>query len=105
MAESHPVALDDASSPAAPRLTVSDSEAPVASAEDRAARTRTWRVAMLVVAAAALLAYAATVTFEFVWDDTLLIQRSYQLHQWRDLWPALTSHFWAEVQESSHYYR
>ncbi|HUG35679.1 MAG TPA: hypothetical protein VML54_01945, partial [Candidatus Limnocylindrales bacterium] len=59
----------------------------------------------LVVAAAALLAYAGTLAYDFVWDDTLLIQRGYHLHPWRDLWPALTSHFWAEVQESSHYYR
>ena len=59
----------------------------------------------VVVALAALMAFAGTLAFEFVWDDTLLIQRSYQLHDWRDLWPALATHFWAEVQEASHYYR
>ena len=59
----------------------------------------------LAVALAALVVYAGTLAFDFVWDDTLLIQRSYQLHHWRDLWPALTSHFWAELQDSSHYYR
>src|SRR5262245_33147896 len=57
----------------------------------------------VVVALAALLAYAGTLAFDFVWDDTLLIQRSHQLHSWRDLWPALATHFWAEVQEASHY--
>ena len=59
----------------------------------------------LVVALAALMAYAGTLAFDFVWDDTLLIQRSHQLHLWSDLWTALTSHFWAEVQERSQYYR
>src|SRR5262245_40510458 len=62
-------------------------------------------VASIAVALAALLAYAGTLGFDFVWDDTLLIQRSHQLHYVRDLWAALTSHFWAEVQERSHYYR
>jgi hypothetical protein len=49
--------------------------------------------------------YAATLTYDFVWDDTLLIQRSWQLHQWRSLPGILGSHFWTEVQEASHYYR
>jgi protein O-mannosyl-transferase len=62
-------------------------------------------VASIAVALAALLAYAGTLAFDFVWDDTLLIQRSHQLHYWKDLWAALTTHFWAEVQERSHYYR
>ncbi len=62
-------------------------------------------IASIAVALAALLAYAGTLAFDFVWDDTLLIQRSHQLHHWQDLWAALTSHFWAEAQERSHYYR
>jgi len=59
----------------------------------------------LGVALAAVLGYAATLSYDFVWDDTLLIQRSWHLHQWRSLPLILGSHFWAEVQEASHYYR
>ena len=69
-------------------------------------RSSRWlSLASIAVALAALLAYAGTLGFDFVWDDTLLIQRSHQLHYWKDLWAALTSHFWAEIQERSHYYR
>ncbi|MBI2526258.1 MAG: glycosyltransferase family 39 protein [Candidatus Rokubacteria bacterium] len=59
----------------------------------------------LGVALAVVLGYAATLSYDFVWDDTLLIQRSWHLHQWRSLPAVLGSHFWAEVQEASHYYR
>jgi Tfp pilus assembly protein PilF len=63
------------------------------------------RPAPAVVALAALLAFGGTLAYDFVWDDTLLIRRSYQLHDWRLLPSALSSHFWAETQEASHYYR
>lgn len=63
------------------------------------------RAAWLVVALAAALAYAATLGYDLVWDDTLLIQRSWHLHQWRSLPAILGSHLWAEVQEASQYYR
>ena len=63
------------------------------------------RAAWLGVALAGVLGYAATLSYDFVWDDTLLIQRSWHLHQWRSLPAVLGSHFWAEVQEASHYYR
>jgi tetratricopeptide (TPR) repeat protein len=63
------------------------------------------RVVAAVVVLAALLAYAATLRYEFVWDDTLLIDRSVELHHWRALPRLLGSHFWAEVGESSPYYR
>ena len=66
---------------------------------------RSARAVWLCVALAAVLGYAATLTYDFVWDDTLLIQRSWRLHQWRSLPTILGSHFWAEVQEASHYYR
>jgi protein O-mannosyl-transferase len=59
-------------------------------------------VLVILVAAAA---YAATLGYDFVWDDTLLIQQSWRLHHWRTLPSLLTSHFWAEVGEASHYYR
>ena len=59
----------------------------------------------LVVAVAGLLAFAGTLAYEFVWDDSLLVQRSYQLHHWRELPRLLSSHLWAEAQEHSHYYR
>ncbi len=70
-----------------------------------AAGSTTNRAACLVVALAAALGYAATLGYDFVWDDTLLIQRSWHLHQWRSLPVLLGSHLWAEVQEASHYYR
>jgi Tfp pilus assembly protein PilF len=70
-----------------------------------APRVKPSRTVSLAVVLAALVVYAGTLTFDFVWDDTLLIQRSHQLHRWHDLGRALTSHFWAEVQEASHYYR
>jgi protein O-mannosyl-transferase len=103
MADSAPPAPLEApvGPPSPPRGEAPDAAAGLASTAGLSAS----RAVTLVVAAAALLAYAGTLAYEFVWDDTLLIQRSYQLHHWRDLWPALTAHFWAEVQESSHYYR
>jgi tetratricopeptide (TPR) repeat protein len=61
--------------------------------------------ASVVVALGAALGYAATLGYDFVWDDTLLIQRSWHLHQWRSLPLLLGSHLWAEVSEASHYYR
>jgi Tfp pilus assembly protein PilF len=60
---------------------------------------------VLLAALAAIAAYAATAGYEFVWDDALLIQQSWRLHHWRELPSLLTSHFWAEVGEASHYYR
>src|SRR5262245_34609796 len=60
-------------------------------------------VASIAVVLAALVAYVGTLGFDFVWDDTLLIQRR-DLHHWKDLWAALTSHFWAAVPERNHYY-
>jgi Tfp pilus assembly protein PilF len=51
------------------------------------------------------MAYAATLQYDFVWDDTLLIQQSWRLHHWEELPSLLTSHFWAEVGEASQYYR
>jgi protein O-mannosyl-transferase len=63
------------------------------------------RAGSIAVAVAALLAYGGTLAFDFVWDDTLLLQRSYMVRHWGGLWTALTSHFWSEAQERSHYYR
>ncbi len=63
------------------------------------------RAASLLVAVVAAAAYAATLGYELVWDDTLLIQQSWRLHHWRALPSLLTSHFWSEVGEASHYYR
>jgi Tfp pilus assembly protein PilF len=50
-------------------------------------------------------AYAATLGYDLVWDDTLLIQQSWRLHHWRELPSLLTSQLWAEVGEASQYYR
>ena len=58
---------------------------------------------LLVLVTAA--AYAATLGYDLVWDDTLLIQQSWRLHHWNELPSLLASHFWAEVGEASHYYR
>lgn len=58
-----------------------------------------------VVAAGALLAYAATLTYDFVWDDIHLIRNSYNLHQWSTLWKLLGSHFLADSPDESQYYR
>jgi tetratricopeptide (TPR) repeat protein len=63
------------------------------------------RAPSVLVTLVAAAAYAATLGYEFVWDDTLLIQQSWRLHHWRELPSLLTSHFWAEVGEASHYYR
>jgi Tfp pilus assembly protein PilF len=60
-------------------------------------------VALVVLVAAA--AYAATLGYDFVWDDTLLIRESWRLHHWAGLSSLLTSHFWSEVGEVSSYYR
>ena len=46
-----------------------------------------------------------TLGYDLVWDDTLLIQQSWRLHHWHALPSLLTSHFWSEVGEASHYYR
>jgi tetratricopeptide (TPR) repeat protein len=61
--------------------------------------------AALIVVLVAAVAYAATLGYELVWDDTLLIQQSWRLHDWRQLPALLTAHFWAEVGEASQYYR
>ena len=58
-----------------------------------------------LVALVAAAAYAATLGYDLVWDDTLLIQQSWRLHHWHALPSMLTSHFWSEVGEVSHYYR
>ena len=63
------------------------------------------RTAAVLAALVAAMAYAATLQYDFVWDDTLLIQQSWRLHHWKDLPALLTSHFWAEVGEASQYYR
>jgi Tfp pilus assembly protein PilF len=63
------------------------------------------RAASVLVILAAAAAYAATLGYDLVWDDTLLIQQSWRLHYWNELPWLLTSHFWAEVGEASHYYR
>ncbi|MGH7403351.1 MAG: tetratricopeptide repeat protein, partial [Candidatus Rokuibacteriota bacterium] len=63
------------------------------------------RAAPLLVVLVAAAAYAATLGYDLVWDDTLLIQQSWRLHHWRELPSLLTSHFWSEVGEASHYYR
>jgi Tfp pilus assembly protein PilF len=69
----------------------------------RAMRGR--RAASVLVILVSAAAYAATLGYDLVWDDTLLIQQSWRLHHWKDLPSLLTSHFWAEVEEVSHYYR
>jgi tetratricopeptide (TPR) repeat protein len=63
------------------------------------------RAAAVIVALVAAVAYAATLGYDLVWDDTLLIQQSWRLHDWKELPALLTSHFWFEVGEASHYYR
>ena len=63
------------------------------------------RAVGVLVALVAAAAYAATLGYELVWDDTLLIQQSWRLHHWQALPSLLTSHFWSEVGEVSHYYR
>ena len=62
-------------------------------------------LAALVVALVGVAAYAASLGYDFVWDDTLLIQQSVRLHQWGELPRLLLSQFWSEVGEASHYYR
>jgi tetratricopeptide (TPR) repeat protein len=66
---------------------------------------RGMRGPVLAVAVATVLAYARTLSFEFVWDDVLLVARSQRLREWSSLPTVLASHFWAEVHEGSHYYR
>src|SRR5712691_13287076 len=63
------------------------------------------RAASVLVVLVADAAYAATLGYDLVWDDTLLIQQSWRLHHWQALPSLLTSHFWSEVGEASHYYR
>ena len=63
------------------------------------------RAASVLVVLVAAAAYAATLGYDLVWDDTLLIQQSWRLHHWQALPSLLTSHFWSEVGEASHYYR
>ena len=63
------------------------------------------RAGAMIVALVAAVAYAATLAYDLVWDDTLLIQQSRRLHDWSQLPALLTSHFWVEVGEASHYYR
>ncbi|MGH7350304.1 MAG: hypothetical protein ACREI6_09805, partial [Candidatus Rokuibacteriota bacterium] len=63
------------------------------------------RAAPLIAVLVAAAAYAATLGYDLVWDDTLLIQQSWRLHHWKELPSLLTSHFWSEVGEASHYYR
>jgi Tfp pilus assembly protein PilF len=63
------------------------------------------RAVAVMVALVAVVAYAATLGYELVWDDTLLIQQSWRLHHWGELPQLLLSQFWSEVGETSHYYR
>ncbi|HXA98328.1 MAG TPA: hypothetical protein VN323_22380 [Candidatus Dormibacteraeota bacterium] len=63
------------------------------------------RATSLVVVLVAAAAYAATLGYDLVWDDTLLIQQSWRLHHWAELPSLLVSQFWSEVGEASHYYR
>jgi len=74
-------------------------------ASQRSETPKARRVAALVVALVAVAAYAASLGYDFVWDDTLLIQQSVRLHQWGELPRLLLSQFWSEVGEASHYYR
>jgi Tfp pilus assembly protein PilF len=62
-------------------------------------------VVSVLVALVAAAVYAATLAYDLVWDDTLLIQQSWRLHHWNELPSLLAAHFWAEVGEASHYYR
>ena len=63
------------------------------------------RAAAVVVALVAVTAYAATLGYDLVWDDTLLIRQSWRLHQWGELPRLLVSQFWWETGETSRYYR
>ncbi|HWP76091.1 MAG TPA: hypothetical protein VNU03_16330, partial [Methylomirabilota bacterium] len=74
-------------------------------ASERSETPKGRRVAALVVALVGVAAYAASLGYDFVWDDTLLIQQSVRLHQWGELPRLLLSQFWSEVGEASHYYR
>jgi Tfp pilus assembly protein PilF len=74
-------------------------------APDRPRATPGRGAASVLVALVAAAAYAATLGYDLVWDDTLLIQQSWRLHHWQTLPSLLTSHFWSEVGEASHYYR
>ena len=74
-------------------------------ASQRSETPKARRVAALMVAVVAVAAYAASLGYDFVWDDTLLIQQSVRLHQWGELPRLLLSQFWSEVGEASHYYR
>lgn len=65
---------------------------------------RAWAAPLLVTLAAAAV-YAATLAYDLVWDDTLLILQSERLHRWASLPSLLTTHFWAETGEASRYYR
>ena len=77
-----------------------------ASAPPDPSRATPGRLAVSVfVALVAVAAYAATLGYDLVWDDTLLIQQSWRLHHWQALPSLLSSHFWAEVGEASRYYR
>ena len=49
------------------------------------------RGAAVAVVLATLLGFARTLAYDFVWDDTLLIQRSQRLQQWTSLPDLLTS--------------
>ena len=61
--------------------------------------------AALLVALVAGAVYAATLGYDLVWDDTLLIQESWRLHHWGQLPSLLVSQFWSEVGQASQYYR
>lgn len=65
---------------------------------------RSWLLALGVMLAA-LVGYGGTLLHDFVWDDVVLIHRSYNLHDWSALPATLGTHFWAESQERSLYYR
>jgi protein O-mannosyl-transferase len=78
---------------------------PVSARSEPSENLKARRAAALVVALVAVAAYAATLGYDLVWDDTLLIQQSWGLHHWGELPRLLVSQFWAEVGEASHYYR
>jgi Tfp pilus assembly protein PilF len=59
----------------------------------------------VVAVLGAVAAYAATLGYDLVWDDNLLIQQSSSLHQWGELPRLLVSQFWWEPGETSRYYR
>ncbi len=62
-------------------------------------------MAALLVALVSGAVYSATLGYDLVWDDTLLIQESWRLHHWGQLPSLLVSQFWAEVGQASQYYR